>query len=365
MNRTSGGAGMTSRERGVRALSRQEPDRVPLDYVANAGVDQRLKQHFGLEAGDNEGLLCALGVDFRPVGAPYVGPRLHPELPGRHVDPESGIRTRWVEHSSGGYWDFCDFPLLDADDDTIANWPLPSPDDYDYGQVPRQCAAYPEHCLYFGNPGLGDIMNSFGMIRSVEQMMIDMATGYEPALQVIDRRLAVQYEVMRRTLESAEGRIDFVWMGEDLGSQRGPLISRAMFRELLRPRHQRFVDLAKRHRLPVMIHSCGSSSWAFDDFIEMGFDAVDTLQPEAKDMAPPYLKQRYGDHLAFHGCISTAGAVAHGTTDDIIEDVRRTLEVMMPGGGYCLAPTHALQDNSPTENVVAMYETARRYGVYR
>jgi uroporphyrinogen decarboxylase len=113
-----------------------------------------------------------------------------------------------------------------------------------------------------------------------------------------------------------------------------------------------------------MIHTCGSSSWAFDDFVEMGIDVVDTLQPEARDMAPAYLKHTFGDRLAFHGCISTAGPVAYGSVEDVIDDCRNTLEIMMPGGGYCFAPTHQLQDNSPTENVVAMYETAHNYGRY-
>ena len=81
-------------------------------------------------------------------------------------------------------------------------------------------------------------------------------------------------------------------------------------------------------------------------------------------MAPAYLKERYGDRLAFHGCISTAGPVAYGTVDEVVAYCRETLEIMMPGGGYCFAPTHALQDNSPTENVVAMYEVARNYGRY-
>jgi uroporphyrinogen decarboxylase len=81
-------------------------------------------------------------------------------------------------------------------------------------------------------------------------------------------------------------------------------------------------------------------------------------------MAPAYLKARYGDRLAFHGCVSTAGPVAYGTVEEVIADVRQTLEIMMPGGGYALAPTHQLQDNSPTENVLAMYEAARQYGVY-
>lgn len=96
----------------------------------------------------------------------------------------------------------------------------------------------------------------------------------------------------------------------------------------------------------------------------MGIDVVDTLQPEAKDMSPTYLKERYGDRLAFHGCISTGGPVAYGSVDDVRKSVREILEVMMPGGGYCLAPTHWLQDNSPVENVVALYEAAQKYGRY-
>ena len=114
-----------------------------------------------------------------------------------------------------------------------------------------------------------------------------------------------------------------------------------------------------------MMHTCGSSSWAYDDYISIGLSAVETLQPEAADMSPEYLKSRFGGRLAFHGCISTAGPVAHGTVDDVVADCRKTLEVMMPGGGYCFSPTHALQDNSPTENVIAMYETAHRHGHYR
>jgi uroporphyrinogen decarboxylase len=170
--------------------------------------------------------------------------------------------------------------------------------------------------------------------------------------------------MMRRSLEAAAGAIDVVWMGEDLGTQIAPLISLDMYRRILRPRHQKFVDLATDFGLPVMIHTCGSSSWAYDDFIEMGIRVVDTLQPEAKNMAPAFLKQRFGTRLAFHGCVSTAGPVASGTVSDVIRSVRDTLEVMMPGGGYALAPTHQLQDNSPTENVVAMYEAARKYGKY-
>ena len=64
----------------------------------------------------------------------------------------------------------------------------------------------------------------------------------------------------------------------------------------------------------------------------MGIDAVDTLQPEAKDMSPAFLKKRFGGRLAFHGCISTAGPLAFGTVADVVRYCRDTLDVMMPGG---------------------------------
>ncbi|MFH1567979.1 MAG: hypothetical protein ABIL09_08245, partial [Gemmatimonadota bacterium] len=128
---------LTSRQRVRLALSHREPDRVPVNYAANPGIDGRLKARFGLAPADDDGLRRALGADFAGVGAPYVGPPLHAAPPGRQVDIW-GVRTRWVEHDTGGYWDFCDFPLAEATVDEVARWPLPSPDDFDYGAIRRQ-----------------------------------------------------------------------------------------------------------------------------------------------------------------------------------------------------------------------------------
>ena len=271
---------------------------------------------------------------------------------------------RWTEHPSGGYWDYCDFPLREADEQTVADWPMPSPDNYDYSAVAEQCKRQGQFAVYAGGAGLGDIINSSGMLRGTEQTFVDLALAEPAGLLLHKRRSEINLEITRRTLEAARGGVDFLWMGEDLGSQNAPLISVELYRKRIRPFHQQLVDLAKSFDLPVMIHCCGSSSWAFPDFIEMGITAVDTLQPEARDMSPEYLKRVFGVRLAFHGCISTAGPVATGTAKETIEYCRRTLEIMMPGGGYCFAPTHQLQDNSPVENVLAMYETAKKHGLY-
>lgn len=356
---------MTSKERVLTAFSRNVPDCVPINYMANAGIDRRLKEHFGLRIDDAEGLRQSLAVDFRGVAVPYRGPKLHADIPERGVTVDDwGIHRRWIEHATGGYWDYCDFPLQDADEEAIAGWPMPSPDDFDYGRVSGYCRRNRTYAIYAGGTGQADVINKGGMLRGVEQALIDLITEDKAGMLLTRRRTCIQLQILERTLTAGAGAIDFLWMGEDLGTQIAPLISLDLYRKTIRPIHQQFADLAKSFNIPVMIHTCGSSSWAYEDFLEMGITVVDTLQPEAKDMAPECLKRRFGGRLAFHGCISTAGPVATGTVEETIAASRRTLEVMMPGGGYCFAPTHQLQDNSPTENVVAMYDTARHYGRY-
>jgi len=354
-----------SKERVLAALAHEQPDRVPINYLANPGIDQRLKNFYKLSSGNDEDLFSLLNVDFREVAPVYRGRKLHPDVPEKGIKVDDwGIHRRWVEHPSGGYWEYCEFPLQDADEDEVANWPMPSPDDYDYSVIAGECRAKQPYAVFLGGPGQADVINKAGMLRGTEQALIDLITEDPAGLLFNQRRTDIQLEILRRTLEAAEGGIDLLWIGDDLGTQIAPMISLELYRKLIRPIHQKFVDLASSFGIPVLFHSCGSSSWAFEDFIEMGISAVDTLQPEAAEMAPRSLKQRFGGRLAFHGCISTAGPVAMGTRVETIDYCREILEIMMPGGGYLFSPTHKLQDNSPTENVIAMYETALRYGSY-
>jgi uroporphyrinogen decarboxylase len=353
---------MTSRERVLRAFDRVAGDRVPIDYNYNPGIDLRMKQHYGLSPDDDEGLRQALWVDFRFIGAPYTGPRLHAEQSGIHVDPMWGIHTRWIEHQSGGYWDFCDFPLREATEEQVANWPMPSADDFDYSRVADDCKRLDHYALCLNC--YGDLINGNGFLRGMEQTLVDLQTDEPAGLLLADRRFAAQAAMAERVLDAAKGRIDIFWLGEDLGTQKAPMISVAVFKRHIRPHYQMLVDLAKAYGARTMIHTCGSSSWAYEDFIEMGIAAVDTLQPEARNMNPRYLVDHFGGRLSFHGCISTAGPLAYGTLDEVRQTVRDTLDVMQPTCSYMLSPTHAIQDNTPTENCVAMYDAAKEMGWY-
>ncbi len=355
---------MTSRDRVLTAFRRQEPDRVPLDYLANPEIDRALKRHYGLAANASEALIDKLGVDFRGCYARYVGPSLHRAPPGVQVD-EWGAHRRWIEHPAGGYWDFCDFPLAgDITADQADQWPMPSPDDYDYDWMRTYCQAHSDYPIVLGGAGVSCIINRIGELRGMGDALCDVATQDPVGMRLIDRLHEIDLETARRALATVGDIVQVFSIGEDLGAQNGPIIAPETFRKVIKPRTQRFIDEAKKYGLLVMFHSCGSSSWAFDDLADMGVDIIDTLQPETANMDPAYLKKTFGHKLAFHGMISTAGALAFGTPEQVRHDVERILDIMMPGGGFALAPTHLIQSNSPVENVLTMYNTARELGAY-
>ncbi len=364
---------MTSKQRVRCVFNREKPDRVPINYFSNPGIDAKLRANLGKDID----LYEYLGVDFRGIGAGYNGPVLHTSnREDRAVNGMYGWVYRYIENNSGGYWDYCDFPLENADVEEIAEWKMPDPDNFSYDSLEGQLAANEGYAVHFGNAGLACIINNAGFFRGMEQVFVDLITEDEAGLLLIDRFIDGQFAVLERELHTiekiarAKGKkvnelVDFVWMGEDLGTQHTPLISMEIFEKQILPRQKPFFDICESYGLPTMFHTCGSSSWAYEHYIKAGLKAADTLQPEAANMSPEYLKKTFGGRLVFHGCISTGGKLAVGNEAETVADCEHILEVMMPGYEYCFSPTHSLQDNTPPENVFAAYATAHRAGRYK
>lgn len=357
---------MSSKERVRRTFQFEKTDRVTIGFETNYEIFKKLCIALNITDFDPEKLYEALGVDYRPVEAAYIGKPLFPVPPNRVVNQLEGCIMRWVEHASGGYWDFCDFPLKDATDEMFDQFPVPNPDDFDYDIALEKAKSIAEKklAIYVGNPGTPDIINSNGRIMGMEDVLCHLMLDDEAALRFMKRRSDFQLGYMERLISKCKDHIDFVWLGEDLGTQIAPMISLDLYRKKIKPVHKQFVDLANDFNIPAMIHTCGSSSWAYEDFIEIGVKGVDTLQPEAANMSPEYLVKHFGGRLNFRGCISTAGPLSTGTTAEVEAVCRDTLEVMKSTRGYHFAPTHQIQDNTPVENVITMYNCAYKYGQY-
>jgi uroporphyrinogen decarboxylase len=147
---------------------------------------------------------------------------------------------------------------------------------------------------------------------------------------------------------------DAIYFGDDWGQQRGMIMGAPLWREFIKPRMAKMYERVKSAGKFVIQHSCGDIRDVFSDLVEIGLDCYQTVQPEIYDLES--LKREWGDKLAFWGGISTQRALPIKTADEIRAIVRDTARLMGKGGGYILAPTHAIPGDVPPENVLAMLD---------
>ena len=161
-------------------------------------------------------------------------------------------------------------------------------------------------------------------------------------------------------LEAGSGRIDFVFCGDDFGTQNGPLISPATFEDVFAAKKRELFDLAHAYGAKVSHHCCGSSRALFPSFIACGMDALQTIQIRAAGMDPYELKADFGDSITLHGAVDVQGWLQQATPAEVREEVDRLMDEVGAGGGYILSPSHNLQPDIPLENVLAVYDTVAR-----
>ena len=353
-----GAAHLTPRERVLTAIEHRETDRVPVQTYLTPEIHQALVDRFG-----GRSPYDVFEVDIRTVGPHYRGPAGKPNTFSKG-NAESydlwGVGYSAIPNPSGGvYHEATDLSLsrIRTMDDVQA-YPWPSADDFDYSTVPAQIEANRPFCVACGGAGTPDIINGVSRGRGMEQVLCDIGTDDEVGCAAIDHRVDFEYDVVRRTLEVGGGKIDILWLGEDLGSQKGPTMSPATFDRFFRPRLERFYRLAHEYGAKAVMHSCGSTRLLQSRLIDMGLDCLDAVQPEPVGMDPEELKAEFGDRLAYCGLISTQQTLPHGTVEQCREEARHRLRVMTQGGGYIFAPAHCIQPDTPLENIIAIYEEA-------
>ena len=344
---------ITHKERVITSLRWQDTDRVPIQYYAVPEIHQLLQEHF-----EGRDVLQCLGVDFRSVEPSYLG-RTKPASNGITYDIWGTGYTQMNNGRGGYYSEATLLPLRElstlAD---VAAYPWPSPDDFDYTNIERQCDALAEYAICAGGPGQPDILNGVSRGRGMEQVIIDIALRDEVGMAIIDRRCDFCYEFLRRLLVAANGKIDILCLGEDMGNQNGRMFSSKDFQEVFRPRLQRFIDLAHDFGAKAMIHSCGDTHEIFPDLIDMGLDILDAMQPEPVGMNPETIRTMCRGKLAFCGLVSTQRTLPFGTEEECRAEAQHRLDVIAPGGGYIFAPSHCIQAGTPLNNILAVYEEA-------
>jgi len=347
--------GMTSRERVLAAFEHVEGDRVPAWCGASVEFWERAKLQLGL---DDEGLRLRFGDDFRRVWARYAGP----DFP---LSARATCRTPFgVERHGLGYGQPLNHPLAGASLSQIHDCPWPDPGWMDVSDIRAEAEKYGgEYAILGGDwsPFWHDAIEMLGM----EEFYLKMYDEPELVDALMQHIVDYYVEVSLRIFEAAACAIDIFFIGNDFGSQTGPLLGEKLFERFILPHLQRFIDLGHAYGLKVMLHCCGGFAPLIPMMIQAGFDGLHAIQPCCHGMELRTLKAEFGDKILFNGCIDSQYVLIEGTPDSVREKTREVLEVMMPGGGFVAGASHdAILEETPVENVLAMFDAIREYGAY-
>jgi len=154
--------------------------------------------------------------------------------------------------------------------------------------------------------------------------------------------------------------------GADFGTQRGPFISVDAYRDLFKPFHNRVNDWIHAHTTwKTFCHTCGGIVPLIPDLIDAGFDILNPVQCSAAGMDPHDLKKRFGSQLSFWGGgVDTQRTLPFESPDRVRDEVRARLRAFAPGGGFVFNAVHNIQARTPTENLLALFDTLKSCARY-
>jgi len=138
------------------------------------------------------------------------------------------------------------------------------------------------------------------------------------------------------------------------------ILSPAMYRKFEFPYEARYVSEIKRQGMKVFIHVCGKEDAILDDMVNTGANALE-LDPLTQPLLAKKVAQGKTVLLGFVDPVEIAG----GTPKSVRERSKEMIAILGAGGGFILSPGCALPIDTPVENVKAMVDAAREYGVYK
>ena len=352
-------ARMSPYERVAAALELRQPDQVPFDFWAVPETLEKLHQYFGTR--DEESLLQLLGVDCRIFHPEYIGPPAETFPDGSFFSPW-GSHRRTMRNEFSTYEEYASYPLAEAETAAaVESWPRwPKPEYYDWSSLPERIRAVNRSVRYHIRVDIGGIFESAWALYGLERFLTDLIERPEAPCAIMDCYTDIMIANTHRMMAAAEGLVDWVYTYDDVAMQNGLLMSPAMWRKYILPRHLRLNAAIKQYPLKILYHSCGAIFPLIAPLIDdMGIDALNPLQPRARWMDMAKIKNQYGARIAFHGGIDLQQTLPYGTPQEVTAEVRDRCNILGKGGGYICTSAHYIQADVPVENIVAMYLAPR------
>lgn len=399
---------MNSRERVLRAVNHQEPDRTPIDLGGTrqsgiaASAYHRLKQHLGLDSPTRVFDVFQMLAEVEQA----VRERFHADVIGLYRPAVAfGIRNEnWKPwrlfdgtpvEMPGGF-----DPVVEPNGDLalvrdgrlLARMPrdgfyfdrlevYPGAAHVDLQQF-RPALLSDEECEFYRQQAEALYQNTdlaivaplgppyelfYGLGNGdFQSWIVTFATEADYVAELYDILVTAWLENLRRFCDAVGNRVQILQLCDDFGTQESPFLSVKMFRDRLLPHYKRGIDWIHRHTaMKVMLHSDGALYPLIPSLIEMGVDILNPVQTSAKGMDPARLKAEFGDRLTFWGAsLDCQRTLPFGSPEEVAQETAQHVRAFKPGGGYVFAPVHNIQAGVPPENIAAMFDTALAEGAY-
>lgn len=352
------------------SLNHEEPDRVPRFLFYTPEVQSKICSILNIDVVDNPYLfdievendlmLCYRGISNIPgvYQEKYIGDK---KLVFKDV---WGIEYRKVDYGKGegrgSYVDMISHPLSDIKKYDTYKFPDPlTNEDYeahkiliekygkDYGIIAGVATTVLEASWY---------------LRGLDNLLMDMMTNDDFVIDLMQKCADYHLVVAKEMVKIGA---DIIWFGDDVGMQEGMLISPEQYRKFLKPIYANLIQEIKKvdKNIKVAYHTDGYVEPVIPDFIEIGIDILQVIQPACMD--PGKLKKKFGENLSFWGSVDVQYVMPFGTAGEVVNEVRERIRTVAPGGGFILCPSHCVQPSDrDVSNVFTYYWAADKYGNY-
>ncbi|MBP9015493.1 MAG: hypothetical protein KBH15_03205 [Candidatus Atribacteria bacterium] len=373
---------MLGRERALRALHHQVPDRIPLDLgstncttMTKVAYDN-LKKYLGIEKETkfmmenfqivfiDEEVLKVLEIDTRGI---------HPQpvffkkvVDERTYFNEFGIKYHMPE--GGLYYDMIEHPLAGKNIEELRDYEWPDPaKTMNLSGVREKAKNLKESNEYLLVGDMIDtgIFEPCWYLRGFENFLVDLLIDVDFVTTLLEGMYNYQLKKYSLFLQEVGEFLDVIFVGDDLATAESVIMSPKTYREIIKPYHQEYFKNLKKMapQAQLLYHSCGSIFSFIPDLIEVGVDILNPVQVSAQNMDTKTLKEKFGEELSFWGAIDTTRVLPQGTEEEVKREVRKRIDDLGPEG-YVLTSVHDIQPDVPPENIVAMFEEAKKYGVF-
>ena len=330
---------MTKREIVINALSHKETAKIPYHVDFTMQEYEKVAQHVG-----DENFIDKYGC-YLHYWQYWAYPTEKEDAPGYFKD-DFGVT--WNRTGADKDIGIVDEPVIDDPD--ISLYPTPFLDEKRIREDCERLIATKGDRFCFAGIGFSMFERLWSYL-GMEDALVYMITDPDFVHALLDKILEFNLKVIDIFNEYP---FDAIYFGDDWGQQKGMIMGAPLWREFIKPRMKAMYERAKAGGKFIIQHSCGDVRDVFADLVEIGLDCYQTVQPEIYDLEE--IKREFGDKLSFWGAISTQRDLVRCSPEEIRRIIHKTVGIMKKGGGYILAPTHALPQDIPAENVIAMLE---------